>query len=390
MMREVAMTKDNPKYQKAIARQHPIYHRENDVRDDFERDYTRILYSRAFRRLKHKTQVFFAVGNDHVCTRLEHVMLVGSVGETIASALGLNVQLVKAIAVGHDLGHAPFGHGGERILNDLYKKHGLDEGFFHEKNSLYFVDHIETLADPDGAQRPLNLCYATRDGIIAHCGELRQRAIKPREEAIDLNEYQKPGQYEPYTYEGCVVKMADKIAYLSRDIEDAAELGLLAKKDIEEITRRLQLLDPDIHGIDNGSLIHYFIMDVIQSSSAAKGIALSETGHEVMHTIMDYNYERIYFNDRLKIFDDYVGLIIHSLFNILYQAYDGENTVRALKDRGEDYPTLIHYFLKWLKQYETRLYDLKQESDYVRAILDYISGMTDSFMIKAFQELVSF
>ena len=136
-----AMNENHPDYPLAIARVETLYQRRHDLRSEFGRDYTRIIFSQAYRRLKHKTQVFFAVADDHVCTRSEHVNLVESVSHTIACELGLNTELTKAIAVGHDLGHAPFGHGGETILTEIAKEHQL-ERFWHERNSLHFVDDI--------------------------------------------------------------------------------------------------------------------------------------------------------------------------------------------------------------------------------------------------------
>ena len=124
-MEKVAMNENNPNYSLAISRKQDIYQRQNDLRTPFGRDYTRILFSEAYRRLKHKTQVFFAPENDHICTRVEHINLVESISHTIAHELGLNTELTKAIAIGHDLGHAPFGHGGETILTTIAKKHGV-------------------------------------------------------------------------------------------------------------------------------------------------------------------------------------------------------------------------------------------------------------------------
>lgn len=389
-----AMIPGHPKYEQAVSRLYPIYQRRQDIRTDFERDYTRILFSKAYRRLKHKTQVFFAVSNDHICTRLEHVALVQSVSETIAGFLGLNVHLTRAIAVGHDLGHAPFGHGGEKILADLYAQYDLGT-FFHERNSLYFVDHIEHLKDPDQNEQPLNLTYAVRDGLVSHCGEVQQAAIFPRLEAIDLRDYHYPGAYAPFTFEGCVVKMADKIAYLSRDIEDALELGILQPNDIVELESELAKTDIRIKGIDNGTLIHYFIQDVCQESSLEKGIALSKAADQVMKIVMAYNYQKIYHHPRLAVFDDYVSLIIHSMAALLEKAYQGSQTYVKLAALRQDYPILIGYFITWLETYDVKksplgIYRLNNQKDYLRAIMDYISGMTDTFMLKAFQELVSF
>ena len=138
----LAVHRENENYEKYISRENSLYSKPNDCRDAFERDYTRILHSLAYRRLKHKTQVFFNIGNDHICTRMEHVSHVDSVSTTIAKDLGLNIELTRAIAMGHDLGHAPFGHQGERELDAISKKY-LGKSFFHEKNGLHFVDSIE-------------------------------------------------------------------------------------------------------------------------------------------------------------------------------------------------------------------------------------------------------
>ena len=137
---DVSAKKENPKWENMISRKKEISVRENDIRSDFYRDYTRIINSRAFRRLKQKTQVFFATRNDHVCTRMEHVNNVSSISFGIAKYLRLNEELIMAIAAGHDLGHAPFGHSGERIINEISKQY-LKTDFWHEKNSLRFIDY---------------------------------------------------------------------------------------------------------------------------------------------------------------------------------------------------------------------------------------------------------
>ena len=144
--KEVAANEKNPKWLSLIERQTKLYDRPDDVRSPFARDYTRILHSMAYRRLKHKTQVFFNIDNDHICTRMEHVAHVESVSSTIAKTLGLNTELTKAIAIGHDLGHAPFGHQGETIIKELSQKY-LGKNFWHEQNGLRFVDLVELLED---------------------------------------------------------------------------------------------------------------------------------------------------------------------------------------------------------------------------------------------------
>lgn len=147
-----AMVEGNEKYFESISREQYLYTRSNEIRSEFYRDYTRILHSTAYRRLKHKTQVFFATHNDHVCTRIEHVNHVSSISYTISKYLGLNTELTSAIAIGHDVGHAPFGHQGESILKEIVCKDNIDT-FWHERNSLFFIDNIETLPDENGMNK---------------------------------------------------------------------------------------------------------------------------------------------------------------------------------------------------------------------------------------------
>lgn len=402
--RDYAMDENNPQYAQAIHREDDLYKRRNDLRSDFGRDYTRIIFSQAYRRLKHKTQVFFAVEDDHVCTRSEHVNLVESVSHTIASELGLNTELTKAIAVGHDLGHAPFGHGGETILTEIAKEHGLDK-FWHEKNSLHFVDDIELLEDNDHYQHNLNLTYATRDGIISHCGEMNQKYIQKRDEIIDLHDYQYAGQFNPWTYEGCVVKMSDKIAYLARDIEDALRLHVLKQEKVDELKEQLNAMgDYQFHAINNGAIVNYFIHDVIENSNPEYGIGLSEEAFEKMKVIMKFNYQNIYLIKRVQIHDKYVSLILHSLFELLYEYGKEEDILSALTKDQSQYPKLINHYLIWLEKYAVFenhqrkkeyinkvVYDFIHDSHSLeKSIIDYLSGMSDAFIIQAFNELISF
>lgn len=402
--RDYAMDENNPQYAQAIHREDDLYKRRNDLRSDFGRDYTRIIFSQAYRRLKHKTQVFFAVEDDHVCTRSEHVNLVESVSHTIASELGLNTELTKAIAVGHDLGHAPFGHGGETILTEIAKEHGLDK-FWHEKNSLHFVDDIELLEDNDHYQHNLNLTYATRDGIISHCGEMNQKYIQKRDEIIDLHDYQYAGQFNPWTYEGCVVKMSDKIAYLARDIEDALRLHVLKQEKVDELMEQLNAMgDYQFHAINNGAIVNYFIHDVIENSNPEYGIGLSEEAFEKMKVIMKFNYQNIYLIKRVQIHDKYVSLILHSLFELLYEYGKEEDILSALTKDQSQYPKLINHYLIWLEKYAVFenhqrkkeyinkvVYDFIHDSHSLeKSIIDYLSGMSDAFIIQAFNELISF
>lgn len=401
---DYGMFEGHPEYELAVQRCEDIYQRRYDLRSDFARDYTRIIFSQAYRRLKHKTQVFFAVEDDHVCTRSEHVNLVESISYTIAHQLGLNTELTKAIAVGHDLGHAPFGHGGETILTDIAKFHDLDK-FWHEKNSLHFVDHIELLEDNNHYQHNLNLTYAVRDGIISHCGEMNQKYIQRRKEYINLNDYQYAGQYNPWTYEGCVVKMADKIAYLARDIEDALRLNVLTQSQIDELRTQLnQMGNYQFHAINNGSVVNYFIHDVVENSCVEKGIGLSQEAFDKMKFIMKFNYQNIYLIKRVQVHEKYVSLILHSIFDFLYDYKNHDDFIKDLKQDLKQYPKLIGHYLAWLEKYAVIenysrkkeyhnhvVYDFIHDSQaFEKSIIDYLAGMSDAFIIQLFNELISF
>lgn len=401
---DYGMFEGHPEYELAVQRCEDIYQRRYDLRSDFARDYTRIIFSQAYRRLKHKTQVFFAVEDDHVCTRSEHVNLVESISYTIAHQLGLNTELTKAIAVGHDLGHAPFGHGGETILTDIAKSHDLDK-FWHEKNSLHFVDHIELLEDNNHYQHNLNLTYAVRDGIISHCGEMNQKYIQRRKEYINLNDYQYAGQYNPWTYEGCVVKMADKIAYLARDIEDALRLNVLTQSQIDELRTQLnQMGNYQFHAINNGSVVNYFIHDVVENSCVEKGIGLSQEAFDKMKFIMKFNYQNIYLIKRVQVHEKYVSLILHSIFDFLYDYKNHDDFIKDLKQDLKQYPKLIGHYLAWLEKYAVIenysrkkeyhnhvVYDFIHDSQaFEKSIVDYLAGMSDAFIIQLFNELISF
>lgn len=394
-----AMYENHPQYQQAISRNEALYQRKNDLRSPFSRDYNRIIFSLAYRRLKHKTQVFFAVEDDHVCTRSEHVNLVDSVSYTIAHYLGLNTELTRAIAVGHDLGHAPFGHGGEKIINQISKEHGLQD-FWHEKNSLYFVDQIETLEDDHHVRRNLNLTYAIRDGIISHCGEIDQNALKPRDEYIDLNDYEYPNQYMPYTWEGCVVKISDKISYIGRDIQDAITLGILDThlEDLKQLLKPIQ----DEKEINNSAIINYLVSDLCQNSSPEKGLCFSESAFELMNKIKEFNYKHIYFSNRVKPAMKYFELVINEIYDTLKSCYSTGITMFNIKKLERFYPKLSNGFYNYLENYSDFsnrenlklknkvIFDVNDFNSYCESIIYYISGMTDNFAIEIYNEIIGF
>lgn len=384
-----AANENNPNWDKIISRQSPLYNRNNFMRSEFERDYTRIIHSTAYRRLKHKTQVFFSPENDHICTRIEHVTHVESISYTISKTLGLNTELTKAIAVAHDVGHSPFGHEGEKILSEISNR-DLGISFWHEKNGLELVDNIELLEDTERFKQNLDLTYAVRDGIISHCGEIDENCLKPRKEFIDLNDYKFPNQYAPYTWEGCVVKISDKISYLCRDIEDAITLKIF--KDIPG--------EEDI--INNTNLINNLIYDLCENSSPEKGLCLSENALNLMNRIKAFNYKYIYASDRIKPSTRYFRVVINEIYNLLKSMYDGQNTLNKLNDVSDIYPNLCKGFINFITDYydfDNRenlrlknkvLFSIDNEKDFYKAIIYYISGMTDNFAIEIYNEIIHF
>lgn len=392
-----AMTENNPKWETAVARLRPLYVRQDETRTPFFRDYTRIIHSSAFRRLKHKTQVFFSPQSDHICTRIEHVLHVESIATAISDSLGLNGELVRAIAVGHDLGHSPFGHKGEKVI-DAIARANTGEGFWHEKNSLFFVDSIELLEDADRKRQNLNLTYAVRDGLICHCGESGKNHLFPREDAIDLSGITVPGSTDPFTYEGCVVRMADRISYVGRDIEDAASLGVLDGGKMRELTDLVGQFTGN--KINNTIIINYLIRDLCLASSPDNGICFSASTDEFFSLLQKFNYENIYRVPRVTRADAYFELVIRSIFDLLFAAYDGENTLTRLGELAKEYPLFGRAFLDWLDCYRTGsraanllnppVFDPADKRDYARSILCYIAGMSDKYAMDSYNEIISF
>lgn len=405
--KNVAAFPSNTNWELLTQRERDLYARPDDIRSPFARDYTRILHSMAYRRLKHKTQVFFNINNDHICTRMEHVSHVESVSSTIAKALGLNDELTKAIAIGHDLGHAPFGHQGESVLKALSQKH-LKKDFWHEQNGLRFVDKIEMLEDNYKVHQNLDLTYAVRDGIISHCGEVDQNGIIPRDISISIDDFDSPGKYQAVTWEGCVVKIADKIAYVGRDIEDANNLGLLSQKDKNDLLKMARAFDQ--HVMNTTVIMHNMIIDICQNSSPEQGIMLSKRFNNQLLAIKRFNYECIYRHKRLTPFRHYSELVLTQIFETLLSYYSAEHTWEMLKKDQKYTPKIIGSFERWLARYclaeivpdgelkelslrceNNKIYQkLDTEEIYIQAIIDYLSGMTDRFAIDLFNEQLEY
>ena len=401
----VRMDENNPKWEQAIKREVDLYKKEGDLRTPFERDEMRIMHSKGYRRLKHKTQVFFAPQNDHVCTRMEHVQLVASVAETIAKYLNLNKELARAIALGHDIGHAPFGHHGESVLQDIAEANNL-HNFWHENNSLRFIDYIETLTDYNGFQQNLNLTYAVRDGIVCHCGEVDERQIKPREDACDLYSIQKGGKSGAFSYEGCVVKISDKIGYIGRDIEDGVSYGILGREEKQELLEVVHTIYPGlkINELNTSSFTHSLVLNLCTNSSIEDGLCFSEDCFQVLKLVKNFNYKNICNHPRLLKFKKYATLIIETLFEQLGVNMNGSNVRENITKEKILYPKLYTTFEGWLIKYsdydlkekENRrcqnklIYHLDDEQEYKNCVLDFLSGMSDTFAIDSFHEVISF
>ena len=400
LFEKVSANPGNEKWENMIKRETPIYARSGDVRSDFERDYTRLLHCDAYKRLKHKTQVFFSPSNDHICTRVEHVNHVESISHTIAEYFGLNTELTKAIAIAHDLGHSPFGHAGEKILNEISNR-DIGESFWHEKNGVYYVDNIELLEDDKGKLRNLNLTYAVRDGIISHCGEIDENSLKPRNEAINLDNYTMPNQYAPYTWEGCVIKIADKISYIGRDIEDALSLKLLDTNKIQELKEILGMKPED--ALNNSKIINDLVVDICQNSSPEKGLCFSAEKLRLIDDIKKYNYDNIYNNPRMEASNEYFRVIINRIYNTLKNMYGSSKSEINEKFNQYEvfYPQIVSQFRDWLNKYwnlnkrencnlENKIVFELNEKDFCKAIIEFIAGMTDNFAIDVYNEIIRF
>lgn len=343
--------------------------RDEDVRGPYFRDQTAIIHSMAFRRLKHKTQVFFSPDNDHICTRIEHVLHVATIAATICKGLNkkdwtLDGELAYAIGLGHDLGHAPFGHAGEEALSKC-----LDKKFMHEINSFRVVN---TLANNGNG---LNLTYAVKDGIICHNGEIVEKTIQPEKRIKNLEAITDRTSY-PNTYEGCIVRMSDKIAYLGRDIEDAIISKIIKTDDIPStIVSEL--------GNKNGEIINSFVIDIIEESTKTNKIGFSESKLNLIRELMKFNYDKIYRHEKLADYSIFVNKIISSLYDYLgslFMKY-GFNFAGYESEKLD----ISKCFGKYLDKMQAIYRD---DSNIPNQILsDYISGMTDSFAINAMQKI---
>jgi len=352
---------------------HPeqLYHsrikpRKPDLRGDYFRDQTAIVHATPFRRLKHKTQVFFSPQNDHICTRIEHVLHVSTIATTICKGLNLDVEMAQAIALGHDLGHAPFGHIGEKALDELAKPIG---GFIHEVHSLKVIDKIARNG------QGLNLTYAVRDGIVSHCGEQFQESISPLTTSKDLDSIT-DRQSSPLTYEGCVVRVADKIAYLGRDIEDAIAVNLITIKDIP-INLRNNL------GSTNGEIIDTLVMDVVKSSVNTNAISFSDNKFKLICQLKDFNYTTIYNHPDLLKSDELIQALIGHIYDYLMKIFNKVQFNQKSYARGCS--LCEKHFGDFLSK---RQHIYQNEERPERCVVDFIAGMTDLYALTVAKELL--
>ena len=350
-----------------IERERP---REEDIRGSYYRDTTAIIHSSPFRRLKHKTQVFYAPSNDHICTRMEHVLHVASIASTICRPLGLDTELAWAIGMGHDLGHTPFGHTGERIISSLSVERGLPP-FEHEINSLRAVDFLSN----NGSG--LNLTYAVRDGIVSHNGESLNKRIIPTFKKKDMKSLASRSGLIPATYEGVVVRFSDTIAYLGRDFEDASRLGIVNSDDLPEIVKNRL-------GTTNSKIITALVNDLIQGADEDNGIGFSDYVFEAVESFSEFNYQKIYRSKIMNGYTEYFSRLINLIIDYLEKLYSSF----GLEEEGylEERNMLAAGFYSHMKEMYP-VYMEKEGSDR-RMIMDYVAGMTDNFCLDCANEIL--
>lgn len=344
--------------------------RKEDIRGSYFRDTTAIIHSSAFRRLKHKTQVFYAPSNDHICTRMEHVLHVASIASTICRPLGLDTELAWAIGMGHDLGHTPFGHTGEKIVSELSQKRGLPP-FEHEVNSLRVITFLSNKG------KGLNLTYAVRDGIVSHNGESLKKRMIPTFELKNFDDIKSRQGLIPTTYEGVVVRFSDSIAYLGRDFEDACRLGIIKEEELPELVR-------ERIGSTNSQIITSLINDLIVGANNKTGIGFSDEVFEAVELMSAFNYEHIYRSKILNGYTRYFSRLLNLIIDYLEELYSSYH----LNEKGyaDEKNMLAAGFYNHISEMYP-VYMEKEGSDR-RMIIDYVAGMTDNFSLDSANEIL--
>ena len=331
---------------------------EDDHRMPYKRDVDRILHSKAYSRYVDKTQVVYLVDNDHITHRSLHVQLVSSFARGIAEILRLNLDLVEAIALGHDVGHSPFGHEGEGYLSSLSIEH--DNGpFCHALQACRLFTDIE----------PLNLGLAVYDGFLCHDGGMSGSVLVPSfnktwEDHLKERKQKKSqpdGNIMPATLEGCLVKICDTMSYIGRDIEDAINIGILQREEIPKT----------FLGTTNREILGVLAADIIKHSYNKEYIAISEEAYEALRMLRRFNFQHIYIHPKLKVES---AKIKHS-YRILF-----EHLLNGLKEQQKQSYLWRHFLCKRSEKYLST-------TTPVQMVIDYIAGMTDNFFIRTLEKI---
>ena len=341
-----------------------------DIRGEYFRDQTKIIHSQPFRRLKSKTQVFSSPDNDHICTRIEHVLHVATIAVTICKGLNqsgnwqLDEELAYAIGLSHDLGHAPFGHEGERALSAKI----APAKFMHEINGYRVVEHLTNYGEG------LNLTYGVKDGILCHCGEdFNNNALKPAAQLNDL-EAIRDRSHLPATYEGCIVRLADKIAYLGRDIEDAARERIITLADVPPAVKKAL-------GVSNGDIINTLVLDLMSNSRDKDYIGFSKEKFELINEVKTFNYKHIYNHPSIASKKEILHKAICQLFDYYIDLFDRYGFTNAYKYEKLAAAHNFGHYVESMKHF------YKAEHSLAKIIVtDYIAGMTDTFATTVVKE----
>ncbi|MCU0560535.1 MAG: HD domain-containing protein [Desulfobacterales bacterium] len=328
-------------------------------RQAFSVDVDRILHSRAYARYIDKTQVFYLIRNDHITHRVLHVQLVSKISRSIGRFLGLNEDLIEAIALGHDIGHTPFGHDGERFLSELCVEHGIGT-FQHNVQSVHFLDLVERKG------QGWNLCLQTLDGILCHDGEVHNQSLAPLPgksfaslaAEMQAKKDRPDTELTPMSLEGCVVRMADTVSYIGRDIEDAIRLRLIRREDLPQASVRLL-------GDTNGTIVYHLVTDILKTSHEKGYVAFSPEVSEALRRLKQFNLDRIYLNPRMK---PQTGAI-RELFRRLFAEY-----LAAISDQRLD-SVIFRGFLNGMSP------EYVAGHSPAEIVRDFIAGMTDTYFI---------
>ncbi|MCI8778734.1 MAG: HD domain-containing protein [Bacilli bacterium] len=336
---------------------------ENDIRPPFFRDTDRIIHTSSYTRYADKTQVFSNIDNDNISRRFIHVQLVSKIARTIGRALNLNEDLIEAIALSHDLGHVPFGHVGESILNEISLKN-------YQGNFMHNVQSVRNLMNIENNGNGLNITIQVLDGVLCHNGEFVQDKYYPKKKSAedfidDYNNCYKDSSYYkklvPMTLEGCVVRISDIIAYIGRDIEDAINLGVIEESDLpKEIT--------DVLGSNNKDIINNIVLDIINNSIDRDYLKMSPSIYKSLVDLKKFNYNNIYekANNKKKIAE--YKLMFETVFN---------GCLEQLKIGDKKALIYVNFINNMSGDY------LSKNSN-ERIVIDYISGMTDDYFIKEY------